>query len=359
MTILSIVLTILLFGALIAIHEFGHFLAAKSLGVRVNEFAIGMGPQLLSRTRGETTYSLRAFPIGGFCAMEGEEEDSDDPRSFSAKPAWKKFLILVAGPFMNFLAGFLIILLLFTVAGTPSLAVVTGFMSGAEDIAQTGLQPGDQFYRIDGHRIYFHSDALLYLSRAGETVEVVVLRGGRVVDLGAISLPYRTLTDEATGELVQKRGIYVGQAQEAGVLQVLSSAWYQSIDYVRMVWMSLGDLLTGAVGIGDMSGPIGIVAMAGEVGQAGAGVAGLYGGVVNILGFIALIAINLAVMNLLPIPALDGGRIFFLAVNGVFTLLTRRRLDPKYEGYINAAGFLCLLALMAVVAFNDIVKLIV
>ena len=136
MTILSIVLTILLFGFLIAIHEFGHFLAAKSLGVRVNEFAIGMGPLLLSRTRGETAYSLRALPIGGFCAMEGEEEDSGDPRSFYAKPAWKKLLILVAGPFMNFLAGFLIILRLFTGAGTPSLAVVTGFLSGAEDIAR-------------------------------------------------------------------------------------------------------------------------------------------------------------------------------------------------------------------------------
>ena len=359
MTILSIVLTILLFGFLIAIHEFGHFLAAKSLGVRVNEFAIGMGPLLLSRTRGETAYSLRALPIGGFCAMEGEEEDSGDPRSFCAKPAWKKLLILVAGPFMNFAAGFWLILLLFAVAGTPSLPVVTGFMAGAEDLAETGLQPGDQFYRVDGHRIYFQSDALLYLSRAGETVEVEVLREGRVVDLGILSLPYRTLTDEATGETVQRRGIYLGQPQASGPLETLSSAWYQSIDYVRLAWMSLGDLFTGAVGIRDMSGPIGIVAMAGEVGQAGAAAAGLYGVLVNILDFIALIAINLAVMNLLPIPALDGGRIFFLAVNGIFTLLTRRRLNPKYEGYINAAGFVCLLALMAVVAFNDIVKLII
>ena len=159
--ILLIIFAVLLFEFIILSHEFGHFITAKLSGIRVNEFALGMGPKLIHFKRGETEYSLRAFPIGGFCAMEGEAEDSDDPRSFSAKPAWKKFLILVAGPFMNFLAGFLIILLLFTVAGTPSLAVVTGFMSGAEDIAQTGLQPGDQFYRIDGHRIYFHSDARL------------------------------------------------------------------------------------------------------------------------------------------------------------------------------------------------------
>ena len=359
MTVVTILIVIGVFCLLILSHEFGHFIAAKSLGVRVNEFAIGMGPQVLARTRGETTYSLRVFPIGGFCAMEGEDEESGDPRSFSAKPAWKKLLILAAGPFMNFVAGFLIILLLFAAAGTPSLAVVTGFMPGAEEIAGTGLQAGDQFYRIDGHRIYFQSDALLYLSRAGESVEVEVLREGQVVDLGLVALPYRAMTDAATGQQVWKRGIYVGQPQEAGVVQTLGSAWYQSIDYVRLVWMSLGDLITGAVGLRDLSGPIGIVAMAGEVGQAGAEAAGLSGVLVNILDFIALIAINLAVMNLLPIPALDGGRILFLGINGLFTLLTRRRLDPKYEGYVNAAGFLCLLALMAVVAFNDIVKLIV
>ena len=130
MTILSIVLIILFFGVLIAVHEFGHFIAAKSLGVRVEEFAIGMGPKLFSRKKGETTYSLRALPIGGFCAMEGEEENSDDPRSFSNKPAWKKLIILVAGAFMNFVAGLVIIVLLFAVSGVPSLPVVNGYLAG-------------------------------------------------------------------------------------------------------------------------------------------------------------------------------------------------------------------------------------
>ena len=168
MTILFILITILLFGALIAIHEFGHFIAAKTLGVRVEEFAIGMGPKLLSRTRGETTYSLRALPIGGFCSMEGEEEASDDPRSFSGKPAWKKFIILVAGAFLNFVTGLVILLVLFSVAGSPSAPVVSGYLPGAEDIRETGLLPGDEFYRIDGHRIYFQSDAILFLGRAGD-----------------------------------------------------------------------------------------------------------------------------------------------------------------------------------------------
>ena len=269
MTILFILITILLFGALIAIHEFGHFIAAKTLGVRVEEFAIGMGPKLLSRTRGETTYSLRALPIGGFCSMEGEEEASDDPRSFSGKPAWKKFIILVAGAFLNFVTGLVILLVLFSVAGSPSAPVVSGYLPGAEDIQETGLLPGDEFYRIDGHRIYFQSDAILFLGRAGENVAVEVLRDGRRLDLGTLHLPYRTLTDES-GQQSLKRGVMVGELREAGPLGTLRNAWYQSIDYVRTVWLSLGDLIRGAVSLNDMAGPIGIFAMAGEVGQQGA-----------------------------------------------------------------------------------------
>ena len=357
MTVFSIVLIILFFGLLIAIHEFGHFIAAKALGVRVNEFSIGMGPALISREKGETLYSLRAFPIGGFCAMEGEEEASDDPRSFHNKPFWKKFIILVAGAALNFVAGLIIILVIFFLVGSPSAPVFTGVMEGAEAVLDTGLQPGDQFYTIDGHRIYFQSDALIYLQRAGENVDVTVLRDGEKVDLGVISLPYRQLTDE-NGQQVEKRGIYVGEFLEDTVFTRLQNSWYQAIDYVRMVWMGLGDIFTGAVGLKDMSGVIGITAMAGEVGQAGAEAAGLFGAVVNLLDFTALIAINLAVMNLLPIPALDGGQIFLLIVNGIYRLFTKKSIDQKYLGYVNMVGFVCLIALMIVVAISDVNKFI-
>ena len=346
MTIVYILIAVLMFGLLIAIHEFGHFIAAKALGVRVNEFAIGMGPQLFSRRSGETSYSLRAFPIGGFCAMEGEGEDSDDPRAFGNKPAWKRFFILVAGAFFNFAAGVVLILALFS-------PVVTGYMPGAEDLQQTGLLPGDRLYRVDGHRIYFNADALLYLDRAGDTVDLEVIRDGARVTLNGVSMPVRTLTD-ANGQQVQKRGVYIGQVEEATLGLKLKNAWYQSVSYVRMVWMSLGDLITGAVGVRDMSGPIGIVNAMGEMGaqSESAGEA-----VRNILNFVAFIAINLAVMNLLPIPALDGGQILFLVVDGVWHRLTRRRINQKYLGYINMAGFCCLIGLMVVVAVSDVVKL--
>lgn len=257
---------------------------------------------------------------------------------------------------MNFVAGVVLILIIFIAAGSPSIPVVTGFMTGAEDIAQTGLQPGDQFYTIDGHRIYFQTDAFLFLERAGEQVDVVVLRDGEKVDLGTISLPYRLLTDE-NGNQVEKRGIYVGEFQEDTPLTLLQNTWYQAVDYVRMVWMGLGDLITGAAGLNEMSGVIGIVAVAGDVGQAGAAAAGLFGLVINILDFTALIAINLAVMNLLPIPALDGGQILFVFVGGIYRLITRKKINEKYLGYVNAAGFCCLIALMVVVAVNDVIKL--
>uniref|UniRef100_UPI0026269E01 M50 family metallopeptidase n=1 Tax=uncultured Flavonifractor sp. TaxID=1193534 RepID=UPI0026269E01 len=340
-----------------AIHEFGHFVAAKALGVRVNEFSIGMGPALISREKGETLYSLRAFPIGGYCAMEGEEAASDDPRSFHNKPFWKKAVILVAGAFLNFVTGLLLILLIMGLAGSPAAPVFTGVMEGAEAVLDTGLQPGDQFYTIDGHRIYFQTDALVYLERAGEKVEVTVLRDGERVDLGEIDLPYRQLTDE-NGQQVEKRGIYVGQFLEDTAATRLRNSWYQAIDYVRMVWMGLGDIVTGAMGLRDMSGVIGIVAMAGDVGQAGAEAAGLFGAIVNLLDFTALIAINLAVMNLLPIPALDGGQIFLLVVDGIYRLATKKHIDQKYLGYLNMAGFACLIALMILVAISDVNKFI-
>ena len=357
MTILSIVLIILFFGLLIAIHELGHFLAAKSLGVRVEEFAIGMGPKLFSRQRGETLYSLRALPIGGFCAMAGESEASDDPRAFSSKPAWRKLIILVAGAFMNFAAGVVLIILLFAAAGVPSLPVVSGYLPGAEDIAEQNLLAGDEFYSINGHRIWFQSDAILFLDRAGEDVEITVLRDGQRVDLGTLHLPYRVSAEE-NGQQVLKRGITVGQLRDMGPLDTLRYGWYQAADYVRMVWLSLGDLVTGAVGLEDMSGVIGITAVAGQMGEQGAQAAGLAGMLTNLLHFTALIAVNLAVMNLLPIPALDGGQILFVLAGAVYRLFTRRTIDQKVLGYINTAGFLCLMALMVLVAFSDVRKFI-
>lgn len=360
MIIVYILIAILMFGLLIAVHEFGHFIAAKSLGVKVNEFAIGMGPRLLHTRRGETEYTLRLFPIGGFCAMEGEGEDSNDPRAFNNKPAWRRFIILVAGAFMNFLTGVLIFLFLSMGIGQYTTTNVGSFLEGFTAQGESGLMPGDRIVRVEGHAIYLNSDIQLFFSRGGDTLDIEVERDGERVALDGLYMPYREYVRD--GETVKLRGLTFAK-KEASLSDKLRLTWYESIDTVRVVWISLGDLVSGAVGVRDMSGVVGIVGMMSDVGtqaQADAQENGqnwVAAVVMSILNFTALIAVNLAVMNLLPIPALDGGQILFLLVDKVYSLFSRRHISQKYLGYINAAGFLCLIGLMVVVAFSDVMKL--
>lgn len=349
---LYIIIAILLFGFLIAIHEFGHFATAKLLGVRVNEFAIGMGPVLLSRQKGETLYSLRAFPVGGFCAMEGEDEDSEDPSAFSSQKIWKKAIILVAGAFMNFLAGLALILILFSGAQYFSTPVISGFMDGFPLEGENGLMAGDRIVSINGERIYLYNDVTLFLSRSnGETVDLVIQRDGERIELDDFPLQPREYTVD--GQQVYMYGLYFA-SEEATLGAKLRNTWYNAIDFVRLVRLSLGDLISGSAGIQDLTGPVGIVDMVTQVGSQSESLAIA---VENILYLGALIAVNLAVVNLLPLPALDGGRIFFLLINGIWGLLTHRRIDPKYEGYVHFAGLMALMLLMVVVAYNDIVRI--
>ena len=349
---LYIIIAVLLFGFLIAIHEFGHFITAKAFGVRVNEFAIGMGPALFSRQKGETLYALRAFPVGGYCAMEGEDEDSDDPRAFGAQKVWKRLIILAAGAFMNFLAGLVLILLLFSGAQAFSTPVISGFMDGFPLEGEQGLMAGDRIVSINGERIYLYNDVTLFLSRGdGEPYDMVLERDGRRVVLNDLPLELREYTVD--GQIVTRYGLYFS-IEDATVGAKLRNSWYNAIDFVRLVRISLTDLVSGNAGLKDMTGPVGIVDTITQVGNQSATVRIA---LENILYFGALIAVNLAVMNLLPLPALDGGRIFFLLINGAWMLLFRRRIDPKYESYVHVAGLVALLALMAVVTFNDLARI--
>ncbi len=348
-----IVIAILMFGVLVAVHELGHFFAAKLLGVKVNEFALGMGPKLLSKENGETVYSLRAFPVGGFCAMEGEDEETDDPRAFTRQKAWKRFIILAAGAFMNFLVGLILLLALFSKSQAFVAPVIDDFIDGFPLESQSGLLPGDRIVKIDGERIYVYSDVLLLFSRSnGETMDLVVNRAGKEITLNKFPLKLREYTVD--GETVQRYGI-VFTVVPATISSRLSQSFLTAVDFVRLVRMGIVDLISGSAGLKDLSGPIGIVGTISSVGEEAPTVVDAMW---SIAYFAALIAVNLAVMNLLPLPALDGGRIFFLVVGGLFTAVTRKKIDPKYEGYVHMAGLVCLLLLMVVVAFNDIVKLL-
>ena len=349
-----ILAAILVFGVLIAVHELGHFMAAKACGVRVNEFSIGMGPALLKKTKGDTQYSLRLLPIGGFCAMEGEEEDSDDPAALNNQGFWAKLLIFVAGAAMNFIAGLLIILVLYAGAKAFYEPVITDFADGCPLESAEGLQTGDRIVRIDGERVYVYSDIrlLLGLNKTG-VFDLVVERNGEKVTLTDFPMAPQTYTDQ-NGASYTSYGLYFG-AEKATLGRKLSYTWNNAVDFVRLVRLSLQMLLTGEAGVKDLSGPVGIVSTMTQVGeQAGS----VRAAVENIAYLAALIAVNLAVMNLLPLPALDGGKIFFLVINAIGMLLFKKQIPAKYENYIHFAGLVLLLALMAVITLSDVWKLV-
>ena len=349
-----ILAAILVFGVLIAVHELGHFMAAKACGVRVNEFSIGMGPALWKKQKGETQYSLRLFPVGGFCAMEGEEEDSDDPTALNNQGFWAKLLIFAAGAAMNFIAGLLIILVLYADAQAFYVPVVAGFADGCPLESADGLQEGDRLLRIDGEKVYVYSDIslLMGLNKTG-VFDLQIERNGEVITLRDFTMERREYTDQ-NGETYTGYGLYFG-AEEATLGRKLSYSWNNAMDFARLVRLSLQMLVTGQAGVKDLSGPVGIVSTMTQVGEQAATTRAA---VENIAYLAALIAVNLAVMNLLPLPALDGGKIFFLVINAVSMQLFKKQIPAKYENYIHFAGLILLLALMAVITFSDVWKLI-
>ena len=348
-----IVLAIIVFGVLIATHELGHFLAAKACGVRVNEYAIGMGPAIFKKQRGETLYSLRCLPFGGYCAMEGEDGDSDDPRSFQVQAVWKRLIILFAGATMNFLTGLIIAVILFSGASALVTPEIVELAEGFPDDGERGLMVGDTIRSINGERVWYSSDFTLLMGRSGDRpVDMVVIRDGEKVRLEDYDLRAREYAD-SDGNVTVRYGVSF-KVIKAGILDRLRYSVYTACNFVRLVRFSLADLVHGAVGFKDISGPVGIVSAINDMGQSSSSVSAALS---NIAFLCAFIAVNLAVMNLLPIPALDGGRIFLLIITWIIEKIIRRKIDPKYEGYIHAAGLVLLVGLMVVIMFSDVVKL--
>ena len=350
---MTILFAILIFSFLIFIHEFGHFITAKLSGVQVNEFAIFMGPAIWKKQIGETLYSIRCIPIGGYCAMEGEDNDTENPRSFQKAAWWKRLIVLVAGAFMNFVAGLLILAIVYAPVKNLVVPVIHSFEDFSTVDGEQGLQEGDRLVEMDGEKIYLQSDFALLLSvNPGDYHDIVVERNGELVELNDFHLEKHEVTLE-DGSVVQMFGIQFSVV-EASLANKLEYIWNTAIDWVRTVRLSLQMLLTGKAGLSDMSGPVGIVQ---QMGQAADSAESTSDAIMNLLYFGAFIAINLAVMNLLPLPALDGGRVVALLLTTAVETVLRRKINPKYEGYIHAAGMFLLLALMALVMFKDIIFL--
>lgn len=380
---LTVVVTIIIFLVLISLHEFGHFAMAKLSGVSVLEFSIGMGPAVFKKKKGETLYSIRVLPIGGYCKLEGEDEKSDNKRAFGNQKLWKRFLVIAAGAVLNILLGYVIFAVLVGMQDTLPKPRVQSIEERAY-IAQTGIEPGDRIVSINGHRINFYQDISYYLSSVSEQeeVEITVKRGDEKLDFSFLPSYEETRIiyeedgateitrvngveeqvyvayDEETAEIyADKAGTeeesaryilgFMPAVEEVTFKNVISEAYYYTIFVVKLVCDALGGLVTGSVGIDQLSGPVGVAAAVDTA------VKTQYS-FQNVLNLVAMLTINLGVFNLLPIPALDGGRILFLLIELIF----RKPVPPDKEGLVHTIGMLLLLALAAVILFNDILKLI-
>ena len=350
---MSVIFAIFLFSVLIFVHELGHFTAAKLSGVQVNEFSMFMGPALWKKQVGETLYAIRCIPIGGYCAMEGEDGGSDNPRSFDKAAWWKRLIILAAGAAMNFLIGVVLMVIVCLPIKQTVVPVIASFEDYATVDGENGLQAGDRIVEVDGERLYTYSDFSLILSlNPGDVHDITVRRNGETVVLKDFLLEKHEVKLE-NGSTALRYGMNFTLSTPS-FLEKLGMAWNQSLHTVRLVRLSLQMLFGGKVGIQDMSGPVGIVS---EMSKVAAASDSKVTALLNMLYFGGFIAINLAVMNLLPIPALDGGRIVCLLITVVVEAITKKKINPKYEGYLHGAGMILLLALMAIIMFKDVIFL--
>ncbi len=332
-TILTIIYAILMFCVLIFIHEFGHFIAAKKNDVKVNQFAVGMGPVLWKKQKGETLYSIRALPIGGFCAMEGEDEDSSDPRAFNNKAGWRKAIIVCAGAFMNVLLAVILMIAVVFTLGTAT-TTVGAFVDG-NHAEGAGMRAGDRIVRVQGQKIDQWEEVSGALQKVdGDSVSVTVERDGGEVDL---QVPLMEQDGRKMIGISPKMERHLGSA----IIEGPKLTWYMT----TTMYSTLKQMVTGDVSSKDLSGPVGIVYMVGQSSKQG---------LVYFLYLVALISLNLGIINMLPLPALDGGRLLFIIIRG----FTGKAITDQMEGRVHFIGLMLLFALMIYVTWNDIGRFI-
>ncbi len=407
-----ILIAILFFGLIIVIHEFGHFIFAKLFGVKVNEFAIGMGPTVLKKQGKETKYALRLFPIGGFVSMEGEGEESDDERAFCNQKVWKRMIIISAGAVFNLILGFILCIIL--VCGEDYIATkrVDSFHKTA--ISNSQLAVGDEILEIDGKRVFSNYDITFLMQRNGTgKYDFLVLRDGEKLELKDVpftlqtsgNFAYQDCTISSVSSALKKAGLEDGDKilsvngekvetddaliaairadedfiynfelsregeiltftdvklatvtifdfwvapEEKGFANVVSNSFGYAFSMGRMVYLSLFDLVRGQYGLNDLSGPIGTISVITDIAEESI----VQTDYTTLFLLLAMITINIGLFNLLPVPALDGGHLFFM----FFELIFRKKIPAKYESYIHAAGLVLLLVFMAVISASDIWK---
>lgn len=333
---MTIIYAIIIFCLLIFVHEFGHFIVAKACDVKVNEFAVGMGPAILKKRKGETLYSIRVFPIGGFCAMEGEDEDSEDKRALNNKPAWQRALIFAAGAFMNLITA--IILMIIVAFATGQATTVIDDVVDNSPAYEAGIQQGDEITAVNGNAISDWADIVSAIGESTEkSVSITINRNGADINVNA-ELEY----DENAGR--NKIGIMpvLEHKPLASVKDGIKNTWNLTV----MMYDIIKQLITGEASASELSGPVGIVYVVNQSAKAG---------IIYVVYLAALLSLNLAIMNMLPFPALDGGRLVFLVIRKI----TGKRVTDEMEGKIHFIGIVLLMLLMIYVTWNDIIRFIV
>ena len=380
---ITAIVTIVMFLVMVSLHEFGHYIVARLLKFKILEYAIGFGPAIFKSEKTEIQYSVRCIPLGGYCKFEGEDEKSTDPAAFNNQPVWKRILVLLAGGVFNIILGFVLFLAIIP-ATSPMLTNKIDTVVENSYIEQAGIQPGDKIIEINGHKISFYNDIKLYTSdfEKETTAHIKIKRGKEKLSFdikpteqmvtqkylddgieytdsinGKEQTQFFEYSDSVAkdeskiGKTSQTTRYIVGftpQKEDVTFFNVWGEAWNNTRFVVKLVYQSLWQMLTGKVGVDQMSGPVGIVSEVNSAVKSGS-YAWLY-----VLNLIALLTINLGVFNLLPIPALDGGRLFFMIIE----LIRRKPIPPEKEGIVHAVGMLLLLALVVYVSFNDIMRLI-
>ncbi len=348
-TFLTVIAAVFVFGFLIFIHEFGHYIFARIFKVKINEFSIGMGPALVWYDSKKTgiRYKLAMFPIGGYVAMAGEDDESDDPNSFDKKPAWQRFIVTFAGAAVNIVFGFIAMLILSSVIVLFSTKVsdfpeVNSKGEPLEVISpEHGLMVGDVILEVEGKKVYIYDELSYEIMRKGyEPVDLLVKRGDEEIFLPDVAFP----VTEKSGQIF---GVpdFMPYRTERNFGNIMYYSWHKSVLVVRMCWESIIDLITGRYTLAAVSGPVGISSAIGEAAS---------NGFASLLYIVVVISINLGFMNLLPIPALDGGRLIVLLVE----MITRKKMPQKVEGMINAVSLILLLILSAVIMVKDIIQLV-
>lgn len=382
----TVLVTIVVFLVMITLHEFGHFASAKLLGVKVLEFSVGMGPHLIKHKGKKTLYALRLLPIGGYCRLEGEDGESSDPEAFSNQKLWKRFIIVASGAIINILLGFV----LFAVVVKMMSPVATNVIEKIDErsyLSQSGVMAGDRVTKVNGHKIGIYNDIALYTSEFDEntkSVEISVKRDGKKLNfkvspslsetevfykedgieisdtVNGITKTYTVKYNDETAGVREKLDTdheyykryiigFEAKREEITALNIIPEAWNYTVYVIKSIFLAIRDMISGKMGLNNLSGPVGVASVIGEAVNSG------QNSLLNILFIVAALTVNLGIFNLLPLPALDGGRLFFMIIE----FIRRKPIPPEKEGMVHTIGLVLLLILAALVCYSDIMKLIV